>query len=251
MNAQQANRLAFRVGPFTTALGCLTALFWSVIPSGYAVSRFGSPLTDTWPQSLTNPVAPTLVMVGLVLLSLIVLVVPTPRLRKIWATASLFGIGFCSLHVVTLNKAEFFGGLCAAVWWYWFVSTEASEPARLRQDGPRLATFVFMGAFLPSALGKTVPFHSPLLQLRSYGLPPLVLDTGIPESMRTAVMWMVVGIEGFVGLAPLLPLRVALWSVPVVITGMLLWDMYLLPALLPVSGVAAANLILLRWTDEP
>lgn len=249
MTPHASHRFAFRIGAVMSAAGCLSTLLWTAIPAGHAVSRFGSPVVDSWPAPLSNPVTPSIVMFALTLLSLVVAVWPVRLLRKIWATSLLFGVAFCSLHVVTLNKAEFFGGLFAALWWHWFVYTESTDPERLRQDGPRLATFVLMGTFLPAALGKTVSSHSALLIVRTYGLPALLLDAPLPESLRPALMWLVVCVEGLLGLAPVLPLRAMLWSALAVVGGMFVWDMYLLPALLPVASVAAASLILLRSAE--
>ena len=249
MRPRSSHALILRLGAVSAAIGCLGTLVWSAIPAGYAISRFGSPVTEYWPSVFSNHVAPSLVLSLLTLLSLLVAVWPVGVLRKVWASSMLFGVVFCAMHAVTLNKAEFYGGIFSATWWFWFVHTEASTPARLRQDGPRLATFVLMGTFLPAALGKTLPFHSPVLHVRNYGLPPLIFDGPIPESMRTGLMWLVVTIEGWVGLSPFLPLRAALWAAAVVLTGMFVWDLYLLPALLPVGSVAVASLILLHDVD--
>jgi len=250
MNTHQAHTLAFRVGALATAVGSCMTLYDSTIPSGYAMLRFGSPLAQAWPQSLVHPVAPSLVMLGLIVLSLVAAVRPTQALRTFWAIFLLLMTTYCALHVTTLNKAEFYGGLWSALWWCWFVYTDSVDPTRLRQDGPRLATFVLMGTFLPSALGKTVPYHSPLLVVRPYGLPALFPNLVIPEGLRTAVMSLVIATEGFLGLAPLLPLRWVLRALPVVITAMFLWDMYLLPALLPVLSVGVASWIVLQGSDE-
>ena len=185
--------------------------------AGHAVSRWKP--CGSWPAPLSNPVTPSIVMFALTLVSVVVAVWPVQLLRKIWATSLLFGVAFCSLHVVTLNKAEFFGGLFAALWWHWFVYTESTDPERLRQDGPRLATFVLMGTFcLRRSVGRCP--YSALLIVRTYGLPALLLDAPLPESLRPALMWLVVCVEGLLGLAPVLPLRAMLWSALAVVGGM-------------------------------